>query len=417
MTKAVRTQGPRRPLEGLRVLEMGQLLAGPFAAVLLAWFGAEVIKIEPPGEGDPLRTWRSLYKGTALWWYILGRNKKSVTVNLRTPEGQAIVRRLVDKVDVVLENFKPGTMEKWGLGYEDLKKINPRIIMARVSGWGQDGPYSGKPGFASVAEAVGGMRFVTGYPDSPPVRPNLSLGDTLAGLHAAIGILVAVYHRDVAGSGVGQVVDVALYESVFNMMEGIVPDFDKLGVVRQREGNRLSGIVPTGTWRCSDDKYVVIGGNGDSIFRRLMTAIGRPDLANDPKLKRNSGRVKHAPLIDDAIDAWTRTHSLQYVIDTLEKAEVPVGPIYSVAEMIDDPHFIARGLFETHRLPDGTTVKLPALVPKLSATPGETQWIGPELGAHNAEVLGKLLGISGEELHKLVEQGVVGSTRSKAGVS
>jgi formyl-CoA transferase len=417
MTKAVSSQGPRRPLEGLRILEMGQLLAGPFASVLLAWFGAEVIKIEPPGEGDPLRTWRSLYKGTALWWYILGRNKKSVTVNLRTAEGQAIVRRLVDKVDVVLENFKPGTMEKWGLGYEELKKINPRIIMARVSGWGQDGPYSGKPGFASVAEAVGGLRFVTGYPDSPPVRPNLSLGDTLAGLHAALGILVAVYHRDVAGSGVGQVVDVALYESVFNMMEGIVPDFDKLGVVRQREGNRLSGIVPTGTWRCSDDKYVVIGGNGDSIFRRLMNAIGRPDLANDAKLERNSGRVNHAALIDDAIDAWTRTHSLQQVIDTLEKADVPVGPIYSVAEMIDDPHFIARGLFETHRLSDGTTVKLPALAPKLSATPGETRWIGPELGAHNAEVLGKLLGISGEELRRLVEKGVVGSTRSTAGVS
>jgi formyl-CoA transferase len=396
---------------------MGQLLAGPFASVLLGWFGAEVIKIEQPGEGDPLRTWRSVYKGTALWWYILGRNKKSVTVNLRTPEGQAIVRRLIDKVDVVVENFKPGTMEKWGLGYEDLKKINPRIIMARVSGWGQDGPYSGKPGFASVAEAVGGLRFVTGYQDSPPVRPNLSLGDTLAGLHAALGILVAIYHRDVVGSGVGQVVDVALYESVFNMMEGIVPDFDKLGVVRQREGNRLSGIVPTGTWRCSDDKYVVIGGNGNSIFRRLMTAMGRPDLASDGKLEHNNGRVAHADLIDEAIAAWTQQHSLQEVIDILEKAGVPVGPIYSVADMIDDPHFIARGLFETHSLPDGTTVKLPALAPKLSATPGETQWIGPELGAHNAEVLGKLLGISGDELRRLVEQGVVGAPVSPAEVS
>ncbi len=401
-------------MEGLRILEMGQLLAGPFASVLLAWFGAEVIKIEQPGEGDPLRTWRSVYKGTALWWYILGRNKKSVTVNLRTPEGQAIVRRLIAKVDVVVENFKPGTMERWGLGYEELKKINPRIIMARVSGWGQDGPYSGKPGFASVAEAVGGLRFVTGYQDSPPVRPNLSLGDTLAGLHAALGILVAIYHRDVVGSGVGQVVDVALYESVFNMMEGVVPDFDKLGVVRQREGNRLSGIVPTGTWRCSDDKYVVIGGNGNSIFRRLMTAMGRSDLANDGKLEHNNGRVAHADLIDEAIASWTRQHSLQEVIDILEKAGVPVGPIYSVADMIDDPHFIARGLFETHALPDGTTVKLPALAPKLSATPGETQWIGPELGAHNAEVLGKLLGISGDELRRLVEQGVVGAPVSPA---
>ena len=417
MTKAVDMNCPRRPLEGLRVLEMGQLLAGPFASVLLAWFGAEVIKIEPPGEGDPLRAWRSLYKGTSLWWYILGRNKKSVTVNLRTPEGQSIVRRLVDKVDVVLENFKPGTMEKWGLGYEELKKINPRIIMARVSGWGQDGPYSTKPGFASVAEAVGGLRFVTGYPDRPPVRPNLSLGDTLAGLHAALGILVAVYYRDVVGSGVGQVVDVALYESVFNVMEGIVPDFDKLGVIREREGNRLSGIVPTGTWQCGDDKYVVIGGNSDSIFRRLMLAIGRPDLANDPTLEHNSGRVKRAELIDDAISTWARQHPLQDVIDTLEKAGVPVGPIYSVAEMIDDLHFIARGLFETHILPDGTTVKLPALIPKLAETPGQTRWIGPELGAHNAEVLGTLLGISGEELRRLVQQGVVGSTRSTADVS
>ncbi|MGO9402648.1 MAG: CaiB/BaiF CoA transferase family protein [Terriglobales bacterium] len=417
MTKTVDTNSPRKPLEGLRVLEMGQLLAGPFASVLLAWFGAEVIKIEPPVEGDPLRTWRSLYKGTSLWWYILGRNKKSVTVNLRTPEGQSIVRRLVEKVDVVLENFKPGTMEKWGLGYEELKKINPRIIMARVSGWGQDGPYSAKPGFASVAEAVGGLRFVTGYPDSPPVRPNLSLGDTLAGLHAALGILVAVYHRDVVGSGVGQVVDVALYESVFNVMEGIVPDFDKLGIVRQREGNRLSGIMPTGTWRCRDDKYVVIGGNGDSIFRRFMLAMGRPDLANDPMLEHNNGRVKHAEMIDNAISVWTGQHSLQEVIASLEKAEVPVGPIYSVADMVEDPHFIARGLFETHTLPDGTTVKLPSLAPKLVETPGRTEWIGPGLGAHNAEILGTLLGISEEEMLHLVQTGVVGPKKTTDAIS
>ena len=417
MIKRIDPNRIRKPLEGLRVLEMGQLLAGPFASVLLAWFGAEVIKIEPPGEGDPLRKWRSLYKGTSLWWYTLGRNKKSVTVNLRTAEGQSIVRRLVDKVDVVLENFKPGTMEKWSLGYEELKKINPRIIMARVSGWGQDGPYSTKPGFASVAEAVGGLRFVTGYPDTPPVRPNLSLGDTLAGLHAALGILVAVYHRDVLGNGVGQVVDVALYESVFNIMEGIVPDFDKVGLVRQREGNRLSGIVPTGTWRCSDGKYVVIGGNGDSIFKRFMLAIGRSDLANDEALEHNSGRVKHADMVDNAISDWTCQRSLQEVIDTLEKAGVPVGPIYSVAEMLEDPQFIARGMFETHTLPDGTTVKLPALAPKLTETPGQTQWIGPELGAHNSEILGTLLGISEEELRDLARKGVVGSKNIAPAIS
>jgi formyl-CoA transferase len=412
MKNVIDKKSSQKPLEGLRILEMGQLLAGPFASVLLAWFGAEVIKIEPPGAGDPLRGWRSMYKGTSLWWYILGRNKKSVTVNLKTPDGQSIVRRLVEKVDVVVENFKPGTMEKWGLGYEELKKINPRIIMVRVSGWGQDGPNKNKPGFASVAEAVGGLRFVTGYPDSPPVRPNLSLGDTLAGLHAALGILIAVYHRDVVGSGVGQIVDVALYESVFNVMEGIVPDYDKLGLVREREGNRLSGIVPTGTWQCSDDKYVVIGGNGDSIFRRFMLAMGRPDLASDPLLEHNNGRVKHAELIDNAISSWTRQHSLQEVIETLEKAEVPVGPIYSVAEMLEDPHFNARGLFETHVLPDGTPVKLPTLAPKLVGTPGQTQWIGPELGAHNSEILGKLLGISEGELRHLAETGVIGSKKT-----
>lgn len=404
----------RKPLEGLRVLEMGQLLAGPFASALLAWFGAEVIKIEQPGEGDPLRTWRSTYKGTSLWWYVLGRNKKSVTVNLRTPEGQAIIHRLVTKVDVVLENFKPGTMEKWNLGYERLKKINPRIIMARVSGWGQDGPYSSKPGFASVAEAVGGLRFVTGFPDSPPVRPNLSLGDTLAGLHAALGILVAVYHRNSMEGGVGQVVDVALYESVLNVMEGVVPEFDKLGTIRRREGNRLSGIVPTGTWRCSDDKYVVIGGNSDSIFKRFMLSIERPDLANNPELEHNNGRVKHADLIDNAISGWTKQHSLQEIIDILEKADVPVGPIYSVAEMMEDPHFIARGLFETHMLPDGTELKIPALTPKLTETPGRTQWMGPELGAHNTEVLGTLLGMTQEEVGRLVQDGVVGPTASGA---
>jgi formyl-CoA transferase len=415
MTATTKTSTKKRPLEGLRILEMGQLLAGPFAAVLLAWFGAEIIKIEPPGQGDPLRTWRSQYKGTALWWYILGRNKKSVTVNLRSAEGQDIVRRLVDKVDVVLENFKPGTMEKWGLGYEDLKKINPRIIMARVSGWGQDGPYSGKPGFASVAESVGGLRFVTGYPDSPPVRPNLSLGDTLAGLHAALGILVAVYYRDIVG-GSGQVVDVALYESVFNMMEGVVPDFDKLGVVRGRDGNRLAGIVPTGTWRCRDGKYVVIGGNNDSIFRRFMNAIGRPDLACDPKLEHNSGRVENVDMIEETIAAWAEKHSLQEVIEILEEAQVPVGPIYSVADMLDDPHFNARGLFETHPLPDGSTIKIPAIMPKLSATPGHTEWIGPSLGAHNQEVLGNLLGLSDEELQRLAKSGVTGPTPPATGV-
>jgi formyl-CoA transferase len=401
-----------KPLEGLRILEMGQLLAGPFATVLLAWFGAEVIKIEPPGTGDPLRTWRSMYDGTALWWYILGRNKKSVTLNLRHNKGQAIARRLAERVDVVLENFRPGTLEKWGLGYADLKAINPRIIMARVSGWGQDGPNGRKPGFASVAEGFGGLRYVTGYPDRAPVRPNLSLGDTLAGLHAALGILVAVYNRDV-NAGCGQVVDVALYESVFNMMEGVVPDFDKLGVIREREGNRLAGIVPTGTWKCKDGKYVIIGGNGDTIFKRFMNAIGRPDLAGDPRLQHNNGRVEYASLIELAIEQWTSQRALSDVISILEDAEVPVGPIYSVADIMKDAHYEARRMFETHMLPDGTSLKLPAIVPRLTETPGATNWIGPELGAHNHEILCGMLGIPEEELSALAAEGVIGSRLSK----
>ncbi len=396
-----------KPLAGLRVLEMGQLLAGPFASVLMAYFGAEVIKVEPPGVGDPLRTWRALHKGTALWWYILGRNKKCITVNLRVPRGQQIIRELARNADVVLENFKPGTMEKWGLGYEDLKKINPRIIMARISGWGQTGPYAPKPGFASVAEGAGGLRYVTGYPDRPPVRPNLSLGDSLAGLHAALGILMAVYRRDVTGTGTGQMVDVAIYEAVYNMMEGIVPEYDKCGIIREREGTRLSGIVPTGTYPCRDGKYIIIGGNSDSIFKRMMRAIGRPDMAEDPRFEHNNDRVQHVDEIDPAIIAWTSQHPLEEVVRVLEEATVPVGPIYSVADMLADPHFQERGLFEDLTLEDGETVKLPTLVPKLSETPGGTEWVGPALGAHNREVLGQILGYSDQQLRELEAQGVI----------
>ena len=396
-----------RPLEGLKVLEMGQLLAGPFASVLLAWFGAEVIKIEPPGTGDPLRTWRALHKGTALWWYILGRNKKCITLNLRSQKGQEIARQLASHVDVVLENFKPGTLEKWGLGYEDLEKVNPRLIMARISGWGQTGPYSHKPGFASVAEGVGGLRFVTGYPDRPPVRPNLSLGDSLAGLHAALGILMAVYYRDIHGAGKGQVVDVAIYEAVYNMMEGMVPEYDKTGVIRQREGTRLSGIVPTGTYPCKDGIYIIIGGNNDSIFKRMMMTMGRPDMANDPRFEHNNDRAQHADEIDQAIEVWTTQHPSADVVRILEEAGVPVGPIYSVADMLRDPHFRARGLFEEVDIGDGEKIKLPTLVPKLSETPGGMDWIGPKLGAHNRDVYAGMLGYSDEEIERLSVDGVI----------
>ncbi len=399
---------PPRPLEGVRILEMGQLLAGPFAAVLLAWFGAEVIKIEPPGVGDPLRKWRKVHNGTALWWYILGRNKKCVTLNLKDPRGHDIVRKLVERADVVLENFKPGTLEKWGLGYERLKAINPKLIMARVSGYGQTGPYAAKPGYANVAEGFSGMRYVTGYPDRPPARPNLSMGDTLAGLHAALGIMMALYNRDAGkGTGQGQMVDVAIYEACFNMMESLIPEYDKLDEIRERQGSKLSGIVPTGTYPTNDGKYIIIGGNGDSIYKRLMTAAGRADLANDPHLAHNEGRVAQEPLIDAALEEWTRNHSYDELIAALEAADVPSGPIYNAADIVNDPHYQARGMFEDVDIGGGETVKLPTFVPKLSATPGGTNWIGPALGAHNQEVYGELLGLSADEIAQLQADGVI----------
>jgi crotonobetainyl-CoA:carnitine CoA-transferase CaiB-like acyl-CoA transferase len=349
-----------------------------------------------------------MHKDTALWWYILGRNKKCITIDLRKPKGQEIVRRIAAHVDVVLENFKPGTMEKWGLGYDELKRINPRLVMARVSGWGQTGPNAHKPGFASVAEGVGGLRFLTGYPDRPPVRPNLSLGDSLAGLHAALGILIALYYRDAAGGALGQVIDVAIFESIFNLMEGIVPEFDEYGVIRQREGTRLSGIVPTGTYPCKDGGFIIIGGNGDGIFKRLMNAIGRPEMANDARFAHNDGRVENEQEIEDAITAWTKQRSFEEALRVLEAAEVPSGPIYSVADMVKDPHFIARGLFESTTLADGSKLKLPTITPMLSETPGGTQWIGPPLGAHNREVLQDILGFSNAELEALSLEGVIG---------
>jgi crotonobetainyl-CoA:carnitine CoA-transferase CaiB-like acyl-CoA transferase len=391
----------------LRVLELGQLLAGPFASALLAWFGAEVIKVEPPEGGDPIRTWRQLHKGTALWWSILGRNKYCVTADLRAPEGRALVSRLVARCDVVLENFRPGRLEEWGLGYDELKALNPGVIFARVSGFGQTGPYAPKPGYASVCEGYGGLRYVTGYPDRPPVRPNLSLGDTVAGLHAALGILTAIYHRDVKRTGEGQVVDVAIYEGIFNLMESMVPEYATYGVVRERQGSKLSGIAPTNTYPCADGKFIIIGGNGDSIFKRLMIAAGRPDMADDPRFARNDDRVRHEEEIDAAISAWTSGLAFDEALFALEAAGVPAGPIYSVADQMRDPHFQARGLFEDVMLDDGDTITLPSLSPRLSATPGGTEWPGPALGAHNREVYGGILGLSDEELARLRERGVI----------
>jgi formyl-CoA transferase len=395
-----------RPLKGLKVLEMGQLLAGPFCASTLAGFGAEVIKIEKTKTGDPLRVWRKLHKGSSLWWLSMGRNKKSVTLDMTNPKGQEIAKRLAAKVDILLENFKPGTMEKWNMGYEDLKAINKGIIMVRVSGYGQTGPYAKRPGYANVAEGVGGIRYTSGYPDRPPVRTGLSIGDTLSGLHAALGALTAVYHRDVNG-GEGQIVDVAIYESIFNMMESTLAEYDKLGVIRERTGAKLEGIVPTSTYPTKDDKFIIIGGNGDSIYRRLMNKIGRPELAEHPEMQDNKGRVGHEETIDKAITDWTLTQTYDEAYAAMLEAEVPTGPVYSIADIVKDEQYIARELFEEVEIEPGDTVKIPAVLPKLTATPGGTDWIGPKLGEHNEEIYCGFLGMSQSEYEDLIANEII----------
>lgn len=396
-----------RPLDGFRVLEVGQLLAGPFAGSVLGYYGAEVIKVETPGDGDPIRKWRVLDEnGTSYWWRSLGRNKKCITANLRTDEGRDIVRRLAEQSDVIVENFKPGTMEKWGLGPEDLQAGNPGLIYARISGYGQNGPYASRPGFASVCEGVGGFRYVNGFPGQAPVRPNLSIGDTLAGLHTALGIVMACVHRMKDPEGRGQIIDTALYEAVFNLLEGVVPEYDGAGVIREPSGSTLTGIVPTNTYRCNDDKFIIIGANGDSIFKRLAEKMGRPDMAADRRFEDNAGRVEHEKEIDDAITEWTGSVSSEQALTAMEEAQVPSGPIYSVVDMLADEHFNARGLFEEVDV-NGTTLKIPGMVPKLSRTPGRTDWAGPEVGAFNDEILGGLLGFSDDELNSMRDLGII----------
>ena len=397
--------GQTKPLAGIRVLELGQLIAGPFAGKCFAEFGAQVIKIEPPGTGDPLRQWRMLHNGTSLWWYVQNRNKKSVTLNLRVREAQEIARRLAKTADVVIENFRPGTLEKWGLGYEVLSGDNPGLVMLRLSGFGQTGPLRDQAGFGAIGESMGGLRYVTGFPDRAPVRPNLSIGDSIASLHGVIGVLMALRHRDTSG-GRGQVVDVALYEAVFNMMESVLPEFDMFGVVRERTGSNLTGIVPSNTYLTRDGQHVVIGANGDSIFKRLMKMIGREDLAEDLSLAGNAGRAERADELDSVIGEWTGRHDADQAIRLLNDAQVPNSKIYSIADIVREPHFCARDMIRDVKLPDGASLKVPGIVPKLSETPGDIEWVGPKLGEHTEEVLSSL-GYSSAEIASLRERRII----------
>lgn len=396
-----------KPLQGLRVIELGQLLAGPFAGCMLGYFGAEVIKVEPPG-GDPIRNWRQVKDGTSLWWRSLGRNKKCISLDLKTEKGRDLVRELLQSADIVVENFRPGVLENWGLDPESLREDNPNLIYARISGYGQTGPYSKKPGFASACEAISGFRYVNGYPGEAPVRPNLSIGDTVSGLHAVIGILMALRSRDEAikdNKEGGQVVDVALYESMFNLLEAVVPEYDGAGVIREPSGTTVTGIVPTNTYKCADDKFLVIGGNGDSIFARLMVAVGREDMSTDIKYTSNADRVIHEADIDLVLANWCAAHSLADAMAILDEHRVPSGPVYNVADMMEDAHFKYRELFEAVEI-NGESLKLPALLPKLDGTPGGTEWPGPAVGSHTDEVL-QSLGLDADHIAELKSSGIV----------
>jgi len=394
-----------QPLSDIRVLEMGSLIAGPFAGRLFGDFGAEVIKVEPPKIGDPLRKWRLLKNGTSLWWFVQSRNKKCITLNLREKEGQEIIKRLTSHIDIVIENFKPGTMEKWGLGYEDLKKINPSIIMVRISGYGQDGPYSAKPGFGSVGEALGGIRHLTGYPNLPPTRTGISIGDSLAAMYGVMAAMMALHHRHKTKEG--QYIDVALYEAVFSLMESLVPEFDQFKFIRERSGSTLPGIAPSNIYLCKDGKYIVIGANGDSIFKRLTKAIERPDLEESEEFVSNEGRAKKAEWIDKQIEEWTKKRSSDEVLKILDLHQIPSGPIYNVEDMFKDAHFKAREMLPSINIDEKEELKMPGIVPKFSKTPGKIRWAGAKLGAHNSEIYKGVLNMSDAELKKLKKNSII----------
>ncbi|QQK74694.1 CoA transferase [Salicibibacter cibarius] len=396
-----------KTLEGVKVLELGGLIGGPFAGRLLGEFGADVIKVEPPGKGDPLRDWRHIYEGTSLWWRLQSRNKKSVTVNLKIEEGQEIIKALVKECDIVVENFRPGTMEKWNLGYDELSAVNPGLIMIRVSGYGQTGPYRDKVGFGSIGESMGGLRYITGYQDRPPTRVGISLGDSLAAMYSVIGAMMALYHRDIKGTGKGQMIDVALYEAVFSLMEGTLPEYDKLDVVRERTGSSLPGIAPSNTYKCSDGKYIVIGGNGDAIFKRLMNAIGHQELVEDVRFQSNSGRAEHVDFLDQVIEDWTKTVEFEKALKTLDEAGVPAGPIYSIKDIVNDPHYLSREMIQHFQMNGGESLKIPGIVPKMSETPGETKWLGPSLGKHTDEIMKSWLTYSDEKIKELKDKGII----------
>ena len=392
-------------LDGLKVVEMGQLIAGPFAGKTLGEFGAEVIKIEAPGTGDPLRNWRLIQDGTSVWWQVQSRNKRSIALDLRSKEGQDIARKLIAQADVLIENFRPGTLEGWGMSYNDLAKHNPGLIMLRISGYGQTGPYRDLPGFGAIGEAMGGLRHLTGEAGRVPVRCGISIGDTLAALHGTIGVLTALYHRKVNG-GQGQVIDVALHEAVFNVMESLIPEYSAFGVVREPAGSALPGIAPSNAYRCSDGGVVLIAGNGDSIFKRLMTAINRDDLGNDPALADNAGRVERVKELDAAIEAWTLQHTTDKALAVLGEAKVPAGRSYTAKDIVEDPHYQARNMVLKQPTRDGHVVDVPGIVPKLLGTPGSVRSSAPKLGDDTDAVLGEI-GYSGKDIAALRDRKVV----------